>query len=105
MIIDWQKIYDYVDANDITQEQFDNLTLKNIILFFWPDTTAGTEDADNKVESIKNSYYQIRQVVKEAMIEKVKKEKFEIAKTFILNNLPDAVVERSGDEVIIKEYL
>jgi len=122
MRIDWQKIHDYVATHDVTPQQIKDLTLFQVARFLYPAIEDGTEvttDVDGEqvttmvypeetlqaMQSVKRSASQILEVIKQDMIEKVKAAKFQQAKTFIEKADPSAVVERSGDDVILKEYL
>jgi len=92
--INWRKLYIYLDTHESTHEWYESLTATQVASYLGTDPN-----------SIRRSVGQIRYVI-EADIENDRREaKFRAAKAFILNQVPTAVVERDGDDVVIRGYL
>ena len=92
--IDWQKIKDYINTHDVTLDQAKTWTAPQVA------NALGVDDPNE----IKLAVSEIRQVVKEEILMKERKEKFLNIKAFIIDKNPEAVVtarQVDGEWVIV----
>ena len=92
--INWQKFRLWVWNNEPTWAEIQEFAPQQIATYLETDPN-----------TIQRSVWQLKIVGKAVLVEKAKTVKFNQVKNFILNQDPTAVVERDGDDIVIRGYL